>query len=101
MFLALNSIAATASYVLGGRDRVVTLLLMRLAEWLMMGLMVYSSFWDKLQNAPSGLGLGSTGLQQVSQPRAVSEYTSLSSCCVGSLVVVVAVVLVLALVLCV
>ncbi|CAI7752728.1 unnamed protein product, partial [Closterium sp. NIES-54] len=63
LYMALHSIHSTATYVLGGRDRVVTLLLMRLAEWLMMGLMVYSSFWDELENAE--YALGPTGLQQV------------------------------------
>ncbi|GJP41378.1 hypothetical protein CLOM_g1050 [Closterium sp. NIES-68] len=61
--MALHSIHSTATYVLGGRDRVVTLLLMRLAEWLMMGLMVYSTFWDELENAE--YALGPTGLQQL------------------------------------
>ncbi|CAI5457621.1 unnamed protein product [Closterium sp. Yama58-4] len=63
LYMALHSILSTATYVLGGRDRVVTLLLMRLAEWLMMGLMVYSSFWDELENAE--YALGPTGLQQL------------------------------------
>ncbi|CAI5506175.1 unnamed protein product [Closterium sp. Naga37s-1] len=63
LYMALHSIHSTATYVLGGRDRVVTLLLMRLAEWLMMGLMVYSSFWDELENAE--YALGPTGLQQL------------------------------------
>ncbi|GJP68760.1 hypothetical protein CLOP_g25424 [Closterium sp. NIES-67] len=63
LYMALHSIHSTATYVLGGRDRVVTLLLMRLAEWLMMGLMVYSTFWDELENAE--YALGPTGLQQL------------------------------------
>ena len=64
LYMALTGIQSTANYVLGGRERVVTLLLMRLAEWLMMGLMVYSTFWDDLQ--ASEFCLGPTALQQVS-----------------------------------
>ena len=63
LYMALTGIQSTANYVLGGRERVVTLLLMRLAEWLMMGLMVYSTFWDDLQ--ASEFCLGPTALQQV------------------------------------
>lgn len=66
LFVALSSMAATASQVLPQREKVVTLLLMRLAEWLLMALMVYSSFWEDME--ASEWGLGPTGLQQVPLP---------------------------------
>eukprot|EP00271_Cylindrocystis_brebissonii_P002607 TRINITY_DN13368_c0_g2_i1.p1 TRINITY_DN13368_c0_g2~~TRINITY_DN13368_c0_g2_i1.p1 ORF type:complete len:828 (+),score=243.58 TRINITY_DN13368_c0_g2_i1:1046-3529(+) len=63
LFVAINAIAATAGEVLAQRERVVTLLLMRLAEWLMMGLMAYSEFWQQLD--ASQYALGPSGLQQL------------------------------------
>lgn len=61
--VAVNAISGTAADVLVGRERVVTLLLMRLAEWLMAGLMMYSGFWDQMDQAD--YALGPTGLQQL------------------------------------
>ena len=63
LFVALTAISDSAAGVMEERERVVTLLLMRLAEWLMMGLMVYSTFWGDIENAP--YALGPAGLQQV------------------------------------
>eukprot|EP00246_Nothoceros_aenigmaticus_P002454 TRINITY_DN13325_c0_g1_i1.p1 TRINITY_DN13325_c0_g1~~TRINITY_DN13325_c0_g1_i1.p1 ORF type:complete len:784 (+),score=178.30 TRINITY_DN13325_c0_g1_i1:247-2598(+) len=62
LFAKLTSLAQSASEVLAGRDRVVTLLLMRLLETVVIWLSDDQDFWEAIEEGPRGLG--PIGLQQ-------------------------------------
>ncbi|GBG84296.1 hypothetical protein CBR_g38266 [Chara braunii] len=62
LFAALTSVAKTAAEVLVNRDRVVTLMLMRLTEALVIALMGDDAFWTVMES--NERPLGHIGLQQ-------------------------------------
>ncbi|KAJ7542602.1 hypothetical protein O6H91_09G002400 [Diphasiastrum complanatum] len=62
LFEKLSTIAEIAAEVLTGRERVVTLLLMRLTETVIIFLSNDQEFWEEMENGPRPIG--ANGLQQ-------------------------------------